>query len=95
MKVEQGDFDGLMDLTKDLQSTLVAEHQRTHALSQEIDHKNKENKALKEQLERDKARFEYLCFSSRWRNRESKEANEEKLVRDFSAEQKRKCKRRG
>ncbi|MBU8757657.1 plasmid recombination protein, partial [Priestia megaterium] len=88
VKLEQGDFDGLMDLTKDLQSTLVAEHQRTHALSQEIDHKNKENKALKEQLEEIKQDLSVYVSHQNGEVEKAKKQMREKLVRDFSAEQK-------
>lgn len=88
VKLEQGDFDGLMDLTKDLQSTLVAEHQRTHSLSQEIDHKNKENRALKEQLEEIKQDLSVYVSHQDGEIEKAKKQMREKLVRDFSAEQK-------
>ena len=88
VKLEQDDFDGLMDLTKDLQSTLVAEHQRTHVLSQEIDHKNKENRALKEQLEEIKQDLSVYVSHQNGEIEKAKKQMREKLVRDFSAEQK-------
>ncbi len=37
VKVEEADFHELMSLTKELQQTLAAEHERTHALSHEVD----------------------------------------------------------
>ncbi|NEW04276.1 hypothetical protein GYH73_028610 [Bacillus megaterium] len=77
-----------MDLTKDLQSTLVAEHQRTHALSQEIDRKNKENKALREQLEDIKQDLSVYVSHQNGEVEKAKKQMREKLVRDFSAEQK-------
>ncbi|NEW04269.1 hypothetical protein GYH73_028560 [Bacillus megaterium] len=72
-----------MDLTKDLQSTLVAEHQRTHALSQEIDRKNKENKALREQLEDIKQDLSVYVSHQNGEVEKAKKQMREKLVRDF------------
>ncbi|MEK1831316.1 hypothetical protein AAAC51_27000 [Priestia megaterium] len=58
VKVEEADFNELISLTKELQQTLVAEHERTHALSHEVDRYEKENNALKHDLSETKQELE-------------------------------------
>ncbi|MED3039319.1 MobV family relaxase, partial [Bacillus tropicus] len=58
VKVEEEDFHELMSLTKEFQQTLAAEHERTHALSHELDRYEKENKALKNDLSETKQELE-------------------------------------
>ncbi|MEH7311653.1 MobV family relaxase [Priestia megaterium] len=88
VKLEQDDFDRLMDLTKELQSTLAAEHQRTNALSEEVDRNGKENRILKEQLEDMKQDLSVHVSHQDGEVETAKKQMREKLVRDFSAEQK-------
>ncbi|MGR9527316.1 hypothetical protein ACSS31_26980 (plasmid) [Priestia megaterium] len=88
VKVEEADFHELMSLTKELQQTLAAEHERTHALSHEVDRYEKENKALKHDLSETKQELEVYVADQDGQVEKAKKQMRQKLVRDFSAEQK-------
>lgn len=88
VKVEEADFHELMSLTKELQQTLAAEHERTHALSYEVDRYEKENKALKNDLSETKQELEVYVADRDGQVEKAKKQMRQKLVRDFSAEQK-------
>ncbi|WP_425204139.1 MobV family relaxase [Priestia megaterium] len=88
VKVEEADFHELMSLTKELQQTLAAEHERTHALSHEVDRYEKENKALKHDLSETKQELEIYVAHQDGEVEKAKKQMRQKLVRDFSAEQK-------
>ncbi|UMZ36134.1 MobV family relaxase [Priestia megaterium] len=88
VKVEETDFHELMSLTKELQQTLAAEHERTHALSHELDRHEKENKALKHDLSETKQELEVYVADQDGQVEKAKKQMRQKLVRDFSAEQK-------
>ncbi|WP_155010774.1 MobV family relaxase [Priestia megaterium] len=92
VKVEEADFHELMSLTKELQQTLAAEHERTHALSHEVDRYEKENKALKHDLSETKQELEIYVAHQDGQVEKAKKQMRQKLVRDFSAEQKEKVK---
>ncbi|MGE7718588.1 MobV family relaxase [Priestia megaterium] len=88
VKVEEADFHELMSLTKELQQTLAAEHERTHALSHEVDRYEKENKALKHDLSETRKELEIYVVDQDGQVEKAKKQMRQKLVRDFSAEQK-------
>ncbi|MGN7485716.1 MobV family relaxase [Priestia megaterium] len=88
VKVEETDFYELMSLTKELQQTLAAEHERTHALSHELDLYEKENKALKHDLSETRQELEIYVADQDGQVEKAKKQMRQKLVRDFSAEQK-------
>lgn len=88
VKVEETDFHELMSLTKELQQTLAAEHERTHALSHELDLYEKENKALKHDLSETRQELEIYVADQDGQVEKAKKQMRQKLVRDFSAEQK-------
>ncbi|MED4255904.1 MobV family relaxase [Priestia megaterium] len=88
VKVEEADFHELMNLTKELQQTLAAEHERTHALSHEVDRYEKENRALKHDLSETRQELEGYAGDQDGQVEKAKKQMRQKLVRDFSAEQK-------
>lgn len=88
VKVEEADFHELMSLTKELQQTLAAEHERTHALSHELDRYEKENKTLKHDLSETKQELEIYVADQDGQVEKAKKQMRQKLVHDFSAEQK-------
>ncbi|MFP7159794.1 MobV family relaxase [Priestia aryabhattai] len=88
VKVEEEDFHELMSLTKEFQQTLAAEHERTHALSHELDRYEKENKALKHDLSETRQELEIYVAHQDGQVEKAKKQMRQKLVRDFSAEQK-------
>jgi hypothetical protein len=88
VKVEEADFHELMSLTKELQQTLAAEHERTHALSHEVDRYEKENKALKHDLIETRQELEIYVADQDGQVEKAKKQMRQKLVHDFSAEQK-------
>ncbi|WP_322552820.1 MobV family relaxase (plasmid) [Priestia megaterium] len=88
VKVEEADFHELMSLTKELQQALAAEHERTHALSHELDRYEKENKTLKHDLSETKQELEIYVAHQDGEVEKAKKQMRQKLVRDFSAEQK-------
>ncbi|MCZ8497529.1 MobV family relaxase [Priestia megaterium] len=88
VKVEEVDFHELMSLTKELQQTLAAEHERTHALSHEVDRYEKENKALKHDLSETRQELEIYAVHQDGEVEKAKKQMRQKLVHDFSAEQK-------
>ncbi|WP_182007524.1 MobV family relaxase [Priestia aryabhattai] len=88
VKVEEADFHELMSLTKELQQTLAAEHERTHVLSHEVDRYEKENKALKHDLSETKQELEIYVEHQDGEVEKAKKQMRQKLVRDFSVEQK-------
>lgn len=88
VKVEETDFHELMSLTKELQQTLAAEHERTHALSHEVDRYEKENKALKHDLSETRKELEIYVVDQDAQVEKAKKQMRQKLVRDFSTEQK-------
>ncbi|MGG0475907.1 MobV family relaxase [Priestia aryabhattai] len=92
VKVEEADFHELMSLTKELQQTLAAEHERTHALNYEVDRYEKENKALKHDLSKTMQELEIYVADQDGQVEKAKKQMRQKLVRDFSAEQKEKVK---
>jgi len=92
VKVEEADFHELMSLTKELQQTLAAEHERTHALSHEVDRYEKENKALKHDLSETRQELQVYVAHQDGEVEKAKKQMRQKLVRDFSAEQKEKVK---
>lgn len=92
VKVEEEDFHELMSLTKELQQTLAAEHERTHALSHELDRYEKENKTLKNVLDETRQELEVYVADQDGQVEKAKKQMRQKLVRDFSAEQKEKVK---
>ncbi|MCU7746850.1 plasmid recombination protein, partial [Priestia megaterium] len=92
VKVEEADFHELMSLTKELQQTLAAEHERTHALSHELDRYEKENKTLKHDLSEIRQELEIYVAHQDGHVEKAKKQMRQKLVRDFSAEQKEKVK---
>nr|WP_280166676.1 MobV family relaxase [Priestia aryabhattai]MDH3129910.1 MobV family relaxase [Priestia aryabhattai] len=88
VKVEEEDFHELMSFTKELQQTLAAEHERTHALSHEVDRYEKENKALKHDLSETRQELGIYVAHQDGQVEKAKKQMRQKLVRDFSAEQK-------
>ncbi|MED4154334.1 MobV family relaxase [Priestia aryabhattai] len=88
VKVEEADFHELMSLTKELQQTLAAEHERTHALSHELDRYEKENKTLKHDLSETRQELQIYVAHQDGEVEKAKKQMRQKLVRDFSAEQK-------
>lgn len=88
VKVEEADFHEFMNLTKELQQTLAAEHERTHALSHEVDRYEKENRALKHDLSETRQELEGYAGDQDGQVEKAKKQMRQKLVRDFSAEQK-------
>lgn len=88
VKVEEADFHQLMSLTKELQQTLAAEHERTHVLSHEVDRYEKENKTLKHDLSETRQELELYVGDQDGQVEKAKKQMRQKLVRDFSAEQK-------
>ncbi|KNH16170.1 plasmid recombination enzyme [Priestia megaterium] len=88
VKVEEADFHELMSLTKELQQTLAAEHERTHALSHELDRYEKENKTLKNDLSETKQELQIYVAHQDGEVEKAKKQMRQKLVRDFSVEQK-------
>ncbi|KRE00891.1 plasmid recombination enzyme, partial [Bacillus sp. Root239] len=88
VKVEEADFYELMSLIKELQQTLAAEHERTHALSHELDRYEKENKTLKHDLSETRKELEVYVGDQDGQVEKAKKQMRQKLVRDFSAEQK-------
>nr|WP_280170625.1 MobV family relaxase [Priestia megaterium]MDH3189005.1 MobV family relaxase [Priestia megaterium] len=88
VKVEEADFHELMSLTKELQQTLAAEHERTNALSHEVDRYEKENKALKQDLSETKQELQIYVAHQDGEVEKAKKQMRQKLVRDFSVEQK-------
>ncbi|QJX74745.1 MobV family relaxase [Priestia megaterium] len=88
VKVEEADFHELMSLTKELQQTLAAEHERTYALSYELDRYEKENKALKHDLSETRQELAIYVAHQDGQVEKAKKQMRQKLVRDFSAEQK-------
>ncbi|WP_456318555.1 MobV family relaxase [Priestia megaterium] len=88
VKVEEVDFHELMSLTKELQQTLAAEHERTHALSHEVDRYEKENKALKHDLSETRQELEIYVADQDGQVEKAKKQMRKRLVHDFSAEQK-------
>ncbi|MED3854904.1 MobV family relaxase [Priestia megaterium] len=92
VKVEEADFHCVVDLAKELQEKLAAEHKRTNALSQEVGKMMKENKVLTQQLE---SVSEDLSMHLVHQDREIEKAKHlmrQKLIRDFSANEKEKLK---
>ncbi|GAB1780832.1 MobV family relaxase [Priestia megaterium] len=92
VKVEEADFHELMSLTKELQQMLAAEHERTHALSHEVDRYEKENKVLKHDLSETRQELETYVADQNGQVEKAKKQMRQKLVHDFSAEQKEKVK---
>jgi hypothetical protein len=92
VKVEEADFHGLMSLTKELQQALAAEHNRTNALSQEVDKTMKENKALTEQVESLRKDVSMHLVHQEREVEKAKNLMRQKVLRDFSAEQKKNVK---
>ncbi|MEI2444217.1 MobV family relaxase [Priestia megaterium] len=92
VKVEEADFHELMSFTKELQQILAAEHERTHALSHELDRYEKENKTLKNDLDETRQELEVYVADQDGQVEKTKKQMRQKLVRDFSAEQKEKVK---
>ncbi|MDO6851861.1 hypothetical protein Q4S57_28870 [Priestia megaterium] len=88
VKVEKADFHELMSLTKELQQTLAAEHERTHALSYELDRYEKENKALKHDLSETRQELGIYVAHRDGEVEKAKKQMRQKLVHDFSGEQK-------
>lgn len=88
IKVEEADFHELISLTKELQQTLAAEHEHTHALSHELDRYKKENKVLKHDLSETKQELSVYVADQDGQVEKAKKKMRQKLVRDFSAEQK-------
>ncbi|MEH7327952.1 MobV family relaxase, partial [Priestia megaterium] len=88
VKVEESDFHELISLTKELQKTLAAEHERTHALSYEVDRYEKENKALKHDLSETRQELQVYVAHQDGEVEKAKKQMRQKLVRDFSIEQK-------
>ncbi len=88
VKVEEADFHELMSLTKELQQILTAEHERTHALSHRVDRYEKEIKALKHDLSETKQELQIYVAHQDGEVDKAKKQMRQKLVRDFSAEQK-------
>ncbi|RDZ08482.1 plasmid recombination protein [Priestia megaterium] len=88
VKVEETDFHELLSFSKELQQTLAAEHERTNALSREIDRYQKENKALKHDLKETKQELQVYVAHQDGEVEKAKKRMREKLVHDFSAEQK-------
>ncbi|MED4267300.1 MobV family relaxase, partial [Priestia megaterium] len=88
VKVEEADFHELMSLTKELQQTLAAEHERTHALSHELDRYEKENKTLKNDLSETRQELEIYVAHQDGEVEKAKKQMRQKLIHDFSAEQK-------
>ncbi|WP_176345175.1 MobV family relaxase [Priestia aryabhattai] len=88
VKVEEADFHELMSLTKELQQTLAAEHERTHALSHELDRYEKENKTLKHDLSETRQELQIYVAHQDSEVEKAKKQMRQKLVRDFSVEQK-------
>lgn len=88
VKVEEADFHELMSLTKELQQILAAEHERTHALSHRVDRYEKEIKALKHDLSETKQELQIYVAHQDGEVDKAKKQMRQKLVRDFSAEQK-------
>ncbi|MFQ6585551.1 MobV family relaxase [Priestia megaterium] len=88
VKVEEADFHEFMSLTKELQQTLAAEHERTNALSHEVDRYEKENKALKQDLSETKQELQIYVANQDGEVEKAKKQMRQKLVRDFSVEQK-------
>ncbi|MCW1048875.1 plasmid recombination protein, partial [Priestia sp. JV24] len=71
---------------------LAAEHERTHALSHELDRYEKENKTLKNVLDETRQELEVYVADQDGQVEKAKKQMRQKLVRDFSAEQKEKVK---
>ncbi|MFP3669925.1 MobV family relaxase [Priestia sp. SIMBA_032] len=88
VKVEEADFHELMSLTKELQQTLAAEHERTHALSHELDRYETENKALKHDLSETRQELQVYVAHQDGEVEKAKKQMRQKFVRDFSIEQK-------
>lgn len=88
VKVEETDFHELISLTKELQRTLAAEHERTHALSHELDRYEKENKTLKHDLSETKQELQIYVAHQDGEVEKAKKQMRQKLFRDFSVEQK-------
>ncbi|WP_176586581.1 MobV family relaxase [Priestia megaterium] len=88
VKVEESDFHELMSFTRELQQTLAAEHERTNALSHEVDRYEKENKALKHDLSETRQELEIYVADQDGQVEKAKKQMRQKLVHDFSAEHK-------
>jgi hypothetical protein len=87
VKVEEADFHELINLTKELQQTLAAEHKRTYALSRELDRYRKENKVLKHDLSETKQELIVYMADQDGAVEKAKKQMRQKLMHDFSAEQ--------
>ncbi|MFS0907573.1 MobV family relaxase [Priestia aryabhattai] len=92
VKVEEADFNRVVDLTRELQKKLAAEHKRTNALSQEVEKTMKENKALTEQVEILRGDVSMHLTHQDREVEKAKHLMRQKLIRDFSANEKEKLK---
>jgi Plasmid recombination enzyme len=92
VKVEESDFHELISLTKELQQTLAAEHERTNALSQEVEKTMKENKVLTQQLGSVRKDLSMHLGHQDREVEKAKHLMRQKVLRDFSAEQKKNLK---
>ncbi|MFE4030473.1 MobV family relaxase [Priestia sp. YIM B13551] len=92
VKVEEVDFHCVVDLAKELQEKLAAEHKRTNALSQEVGKMMKENKVLTQQLESVREDLSMHLVHQDREIEKAKHLMRQKLIRDFSANEKEKLK---
>ena len=92
VKVEEADFHCVVDLAKELQEKLAAEHKRTNALSQEVGKMMKENKVLTQQLESVREDLSMHLVHQDREIEKAKHLMRQKLIRDFSANEKEKLK---
>ncbi|MEI2443494.1 MobV family relaxase [Priestia megaterium] len=88
VKVEESDFNHVVGLTKELQEKLAAEHKRTNALSQEVEKTMKENKALIKQLESVREDVSMHLIHQEREVEKAKHLMRQKLIRDFTANEK-------
>ncbi|MEH6981169.1 MobV family relaxase [Priestia megaterium] len=93
VKVEEADFHCVVDLAKELQEKLAAEHKRTNALSQEVGKMMKENKVLTQQLESVREDLSMHLVHQDREIEKAKHLMRQKLIRDFSANEKEKLKK--
>ncbi|MEH7579473.1 MobV family relaxase [Priestia megaterium] len=92
VKVEEADFHCVVDLAKELQEKLAAEHKRTNGLSQEVGKMMKENKVLTQQLESVREDLSMHLVHQDREIEKAKHLMRQKLIRDFSANEKEKLK---
>lgn len=92
VKVEEDDFHCVVDLAKELQEKLAAEHKRTNALSQEVEKMMKENKVLTQQLESIREDLSMHLVHQEREVEKAKHLMRQKLIRDFSENEKEKLK---